>query len=64
MLYISGCLPFNVEGELVGPDDIEKQTAQVLANIKAIAEAGGSQVEKIIKTIVSIPENLANLVNL
>ena len=54
MLYISGCLPLNVEGDLVGPGDIQKQTAQVLANIKAIAEAGGSQVEKIIKTVVSM----------
>ena len=64
MLYISGCLPLNVHGDLVGPGDIQKQTAQVLANVKAIADAGGSEVKKIIKTIVSIPGNLANLVNL
>ena len=64
MLYISGCLPLNVHGDLVGPGDIQKQTAQVLANVKAIADAGGSEVKKIIKTIVNIPGNLANLVNL
>ena len=64
MLYISGCLPLNVDGDLVGPGDIQKQTAQTLKNIKAIAEAGRSKVENIIKTIVSIPGNLANLVNL
>ena len=61
ILYISGCLPLDVHGEIVGPGDIQKQTAQALANVKAIAEAGGSQVEKIIKTIVSIPGNLCEL---
>jgi enamine deaminase RidA (YjgF/YER057c/UK114 family) len=64
MLYISGCLPLNLDGEVVGPGDIQKQTVQTLANVKAIAEAGGSKVKNIIKTIVSIPGNLANLVNL
>jgi len=64
MLYISGCLPLNLQGEVVAPGDVEKQADQVLANLKAITEAGGSQVDNIIKTIVSIPGNLANLVNL
>ena len=64
MLYISGCIPLNLEGEVVGPGDIRKQVVQVLANLKAVTEAGGSQVGKIIKTIVSFPGNLANVVNL
>ena len=55
MLYISGCLPLDVHGEIVGPGDIKKQTEQALANVKAIAEAGKSRVGNIIKTIVSIP---------
>ena len=55
ILYISGCLPLDVHGEIVGPGDIQKQTAQALANVKAIAEAGKSRVGNIIKTIVSIP---------
>jgi enamine deaminase RidA (YjgF/YER057c/UK114 family) len=64
ILYISGCIPLNLKGEVVCPGDVKEQAVQVLANLMAITEAGGSQVDKIIKTIVSIPRHLANLVNL
>lgn len=64
MLYISGCIPLNLKGEVVFPGDVAKQAVQVLVNLKAVTEAGGSHVNKIIKTIVSIPGHFANLVNL
>lgn len=43
LLYISGQIPVNSDGEIVGLNDFEKQTEQVFVNIKrAIEEAGGS----------------------
>ena len=38
-------------GRLVG-DDIESQTEQVLANIRAILEAAGTRMDKLVKTTV------------
>jgi 2-iminobutanoate/2-iminopropanoate deaminase len=56
VVYISGQLPVVPEtGEKVlGP--IEDQTIQILKNIKAIAEAAGSDISKIIKVTVYISD--------
>lgn len=43
MVILSGQVPFDAQGNLVGKGDIKKQAEQVFLNIKnAIAEAGGS----------------------
>jgi 2-iminobutanoate/2-iminopropanoate deaminase len=53
MLYTSGQLPINpVTGEV--PASIEAQTVQVLENLKAIIEAAGSSMEKVVKCTVYI----------
>jgi len=53
MLYTSGQLPINpVTGEV--PASIEAQTLQVLENLKAIIEAAGSSMEKVVKCTVYI----------
>jgi len=54
MVFISGQIPIvPATGEkLTGP--IEEQTLQVLQNIKAIAEASGSDISKILKVTVYI----------
>jgi len=53
MLYTSGQLPINpVTGEV--PASIEEQTVQVLENLKAIIEAAGSSMEKVVKCTVYI----------
>jgi 2-iminobutanoate/2-iminopropanoate deaminase len=56
MVFISGQIPIvPLTGEkLSGP--IEEQTLQVLKNIKAIAEASGSDISKIIKVTVYISD--------
>ena len=50
-LYTSGQLPINLATGLV-PSSIEEQTVQVLDNLKAIAEAAGSGMEKVVKCTV------------
>ncbi|RDB29188.1 2-iminobutanoate/2-iminopropanoate deaminase [Hypsizygus marmoreus] len=52
LLFLSGCIPLNTKGELVGEGDVEAQTTQALRNLKAVVEAGGSELGKVVKTTV------------
>lgn len=50
-VYTSGQLPINpAKGELV--HDIKEATAQSLENVKAILEAAGTSLDKVVKTLV------------
>ena len=50
LLFLSGQIPLSPQsGEIVGKD-VTEQTEQVIRNIAAILEAGGSSFENIIKT--------------
>jgi 2-iminobutanoate/2-iminopropanoate deaminase len=40
-LYISGMLPVNADGELVGTGDVIRQSEQVLDNVSAVLQATG-----------------------
>jgi len=55
-IFVSGQIPINpATGELVkGP--IEKQTEQVLKNIKAILEEAGSSLENVVKSTVYLAD--------
>ncbi|KAG6812638.1 hypothetical protein H0H92_001721 [Tricholoma furcatifolium] len=53
LLFLSGCIPLNPQGELVGEGDVKAQTTQALTNLKAVIEAGGSELGKVVKTTVS-----------
>lgn len=50
-LFTSGQIPLQVDGTLL-QGDITAQTTQVLANLKAVIEAAGSSLNKVIKTTV------------
>jgi 2-iminobutanoate/2-iminopropanoate deaminase len=52
MLFVSGQLPLDPGGALVGPGDIRAQTRRVLDNIAAILSEGGSSLEQVVKTTV------------
>lgn len=55
-VYSSGQLPLVPEtGELIS-DDVKKATRQSLENVKAIIEAGGSSVEKIVKVNIFLDD--------
>ncbi len=54
-LFTSGQLPIHpVTGEV--PQTIEKQTIQVLENLKAIIEAAGSSMESVVKCTVYLQD--------
>ncbi len=49
MLFTSGQIPLNLEGNIVG-DNITEQTEQVMQNLKAVLEEAGTNFENAIKT--------------
>jgi 2-iminobutanoate/2-iminopropanoate deaminase len=55
-VFTAGQIPINpADGELVGVD-IRAQTRQVMENLKAILEAGGSDLASVVKTTVFLKD--------
>lgn len=55
MLVLSGQIPLNQKGELVG-NDVKTQTLQIFENIKAILESCGASLNDIVKLGVFITD--------
>lgn len=54
MVYTSGMIPINPQtGELVN-GSVEEQAEQAFTNLKALIEASGSSMDKVVKTVVFI----------
>ena len=60
LLFTSGQIPLRADGSLVD-GDITAQTLQVMANLKAVIEAAGTQLSQVIKTTVFL-KNLDDFV--
>ncbi len=60
LLFTSGQIPLRADGTLL-EGDITAQTTQVLANLKAVIEAAGATLNKVIKTTVFL-KNLEDFV--
>lgn len=60
LLYTSGQIPLRPDGTL-NDGDIAVQTTQVLANLKAVIEAAGASLNKVVKTTVFL-KNLDDFV--
>lgn len=54
-VFVSGQIPLTPGGERV-EGGVEEQTRQVLTNLKAILEAAGSSLEKVVKTTIFLTE--------
>jgi 2-iminobutanoate/2-iminopropanoate deaminase len=50
MLVISGQIPLNENGDIVGKDNFEKQTVQVFENLKYLIQKNGGTLNQIVKT--------------
>lgn len=55
VVYTSGQLPVNPATGLI-PEDVKEQTKQSLENVKAILEAAGTSMDKVVKTTVFIKD--------
>ncbi len=56
MVLISGQLSLDKEGNIIGKNNLEKQTEQVFLNLKTIVEDAGGTMENIVKTGVFITD--------
>jgi 2-iminobutanoate/2-iminopropanoate deaminase len=52
LFFISGQVPQDASGNLVGKNDLEAQTKQVLANLKTMVETAGGTVANIVKITI------------
>ena len=53
MLFCSGQIALDpASGQVVAPQDVVAQTRQVLENLKAVLEAGGSSFDRVVKTTI------------
>ena len=55
-LHISGQVPVDPQGNLVGKGDARAQTVQVFENIKALVEAAGGGMENVVKIVVFVTD--------
>lgn len=63
-LYTSGQIPFDVESDRLVTTGIQDEVKQVMKNVVAILEAGGSSVDQIVKTTIFLKDlNDFNAVN-
>ena len=51
LVFTSGQIPINPESGAVETETIKEQTEQVCMNLKAVLEASGSSLEKVVKTV-------------
>jgi len=53
-LYISGMLPVDADGELVGDGDVVRQSEQVLDNVDAVLRASGATFDDVVRVGVYV----------
>jgi 2-iminobutanoate/2-iminopropanoate deaminase len=56
LLFVSGCVPVDGEGRLVGGDDVVAQARQVLANVEAVLTAAGATFADVVKVTVYLTD--------
>jgi 3-hydroxyisobutyrate dehydrogenase len=49
LLFVSGQVAFDADGNLVGKGDMARQTEQVFENLKAVLEANGGSFTEVVK---------------
>jgi reactive intermediate/imine deaminase len=52
LLFVSGCVPVDEIGQLVGDDDVVAQARQVFANIGRVLAAAGARFADVVKVTV------------
>ena len=57
MVFLAGQIPLHPSsGEIVGQNDIVKQTEQVMANLEAVLTAAGAKTQDVVKTTVFLAD--------
>lgn len=56
LLFVSGCAPVDVNGTIVGRDDVVAQAEQVFRNLETVLHAAGSGFEHVLKVQVLLTD--------
>lgn len=56
LVFASGQIPLDPESGKAVPGDIEAQTERVIANLKAVLEAAGSSLDRVVKTTLFLTD--------
>ena len=56
LLFVSGCVPVDGDGRLVGGDDIVAHARQTFGNVGAVLAAGGSSPADVVKVTVFLTD--------
>ncbi len=56
LLFVSGVVPVDGEGRLVGGDDVVEQTRAVFANLRQVLAAAGATLADIVKVTVFLTD--------
>jgi reactive intermediate/imine deaminase len=55
-VYVSGQIPFDKDGKVVGANDFRRQTTQVFDNLKAALAAAGATFDDVVKVTTFITD--------
>jgi 2-iminobutanoate/2-iminopropanoate deaminase len=56
LVFVSGCVPVDVEGQLVGEDDVVAQARQAFANVGAVLAAAGCSFADVAKVTIFLTD--------
>ena len=56
LLFVSGCVPVDADGRLVGGDDVVAQARQAFANVGAVLAAGGCSFADVAKVTIFLTD--------
>jgi reactive intermediate/imine deaminase len=56
LLFVSGCIPVDADGQLVGGDDVVAQARQVFANVGSVLGAAGAGFADVVKVTVYLTD--------
>jgi reactive intermediate/imine deaminase len=56
LVFVSGCTATDENGNLVGRDDVEAQTVQVLRNLEAALTAAGADLQHVLKVTLYLTD--------
>jgi reactive intermediate/imine deaminase len=56
LLFVSGCVPVDEDGQLVGSDDVVAQARRVFENIREVLAAAGARPADVVKVTVFLTD--------
>jgi 2-iminobutanoate/2-iminopropanoate deaminase len=56
LLFVSGCVPVDGEGRLVGGDDVVEQARQTFRNVGEVLAAAGARPQDVVKVTVFLTD--------